>query len=362
VAMGIGRFAFTPILPMMQDDAGLSVAAGGWLASANYVGYLIGALTVVRGAIRPTVAIRTGLVLIAVATLAMGFDSRFVVWIALRALAGVASAWVLVNVSAWALEQLARQDRAELGGIVYAGVGAGIVLAGAVCGLLLYQQATSAVAWVVLGIVALVMTAALWSRVVPNASTRAADQQSNHTTIAQVPQFWRLVLCNGAFGLGYIIPATFLPVMARQVVSDPRVFVWAWPLFGAAAAISTPLAAHAARAIGQRNVWIIGNLVMALGVLVPIVLPGIAGIVIAALAVGGTFMVVTMAGFQEARRIAGRHARMLMAAMTSAFALGQIVGPLLVSALATVPGGLTYALVIAAIPLCIAAIALLKDG
>ena len=42
IAMGIGRFAFTPILPMMQQDAAVSVAAGGWLASANYVGYLLG--------------------------------------------------------------------------------------------------------------------------------------------------------------------------------------------------------------------------------------------------------------------------------------------------------------------------------
>ena len=44
VAMGIGRFAFTPLLPMMQADAGLTLAQGGWLASANYAGYLAGAL------------------------------------------------------------------------------------------------------------------------------------------------------------------------------------------------------------------------------------------------------------------------------------------------------------------------------
>ena len=57
--------------------------------------------------------------------------------------------------------------------------------------------------------------------------------------------------------------------------------------------------------------------------------------------VGGTFMVVTMAGIQEARRVAGAHARPLIAAMTSAFAVGQIAGPLLVAALAA--RGLGYA-------------------
>src|SRR5262249_31143248 len=61
VAIGIGRFAFTPILPMMQEDAGVSVAAGGWLAAANYVGYLAGALSVIWWRIGGAAGIRGGL-------------------------------------------------------------------------------------------------------------------------------------------------------------------------------------------------------------------------------------------------------------------------------------------------------------
>ena len=74
VPMGVGRFAFTPILPMMQLDAGLSIAAGAWLASANYLGTLMGALaaTAVRVPIQP--AVRGGLVTIGLATLAMGLE------------------------------------------------------------------------------------------------------------------------------------------------------------------------------------------------------------------------------------------------------------------------------------------------
>jgi hypothetical protein len=128
-----------------------------------------------------------------------------------------------------------------------------------------------------------------------------------------------------------------------------------------AALVSTLLASRASRVIGQRAVWILGNVVMALGVLVPIVLPGLAGIVVAAVCVGGTFMVNTMVGMQEARRVAGAHARRLMAAMTSAFALGQIVGPMLVSWLVRFEGGFSLALAAAAIPLLLAAVALFMN-
>lgn len=163
----------------------------------------------------------------------------------------------------------------------------------------------------------------------------------------------RLVLCYGAFGFGYIIPATFLPAMAKEIVPDPRVFGWAWPAFGAAAVVSTVCAVRLSVRLSHRSVWIGGHLVMALGVVVPLVLPGLPGIMAAALLVGGTFMVITMAGMQEARR-AGPHARALMAAMTSAFALGQILGPLVVGL------GFSPALILAAGVLALSAF-FLKD-
>jgi predicted MFS family arabinose efflux permease len=97
---------------------------------------------------------------------------------------------------------------------------------------------------------------------------------------------------------------------------------------------------------------------MALGVVIPLFVPGLWGIMMAALLVGGTFMAVTMAGMQEARRVAGSHARALMAAMTSAFALGQILGPVIVSLLVRSTGGIAPALVLAASMLALSAISL----
>src|ERR1700694_4194780 len=130
VAMGIGRFAFTPILPMMQADHGISVAQGGWLASANYLGYLAGSLFAKHTNMPAPTGLRIGLALIAPCTLAMGIEHRFAAWLILRAIPGFASALVLVVVSAWILPRLAHAARGDLSGPVYACVGTGRMFAG----------------------------------------------------------------------------------------------------------------------------------------------------------------------------------------------------------------------------------------
>ncbi len=359
VAMGIGRFAFTPILPMMQEDAGVSIAMGGWLASANYVGYLAGALSVIWWRIGATTGIRVGLATIGLATLAMGLEHHVGVWLVLRALAGVASAWVLIYVSAWCLDSLASLGRPALGSTVYAGVGAGIALAGAVCLGLMHADAGSARAWIVLGALAIVLSLGIWTVFRPRVGSPAADgERSGSRGMVWDRESLRLVLCYGAFGFGYIIPATFLPVMAKQVVRDPAVFGWSWPIFGAAAMGSTLATAMLRGFITNRRLWIASHLVMAFGVALPIIWPGIVPIMLAALFVGGTFMVITMVGMQEARSVAGARATGLMAAMTAAFALGQIAGPISVSLVVGAGGSVSAALMIAGVFLVVSAYAL----
>src|SRR5690606_556689 len=111
-AIGIGRFAFTPLLPLMQAE-GLTLRAGAWLASANYLGYFAGALlaTVAPPALHR--AIRGGLLAVAASTLAMALVQGFAPWLLLRFVAGVASAYVMVGISAWSLGMLAAAGRPQ---------------------------------------------------------------------------------------------------------------------------------------------------------------------------------------------------------------------------------------------------------
>ena len=343
-AVGIGRFAFTPILPMMQEDAGVSVAQGGWLASANYVGYLVGALWALLHRVRPDYAVRSALLVTSVATMAMGLAEGIVSWLLLRGVAGISSAWALIGVASWCVQRLTPLGRPVLNGVLFSGVGCGIVLAGALCLALMSAGAGSRTAWLAHGVIGLAATIIVWPVIgVSRVSTAAAAPPQYQWTGDAV----RLVLCYGAFGLGYIIPATFVPVMAKQALHDPLVFGWAWPVFGLAAIGSTLLAAQLTRRMTHRRIWMTGCLLMAFGIVSPLVLPGLGGIVLAALLVGGTFMVVTMAGAQVAREVAGPAAGVVIAAMTAAFAFGQIAGPVLVSVLVERSHGFTEALVIA---------------
>ena len=101
VAMGIGRFAFTPMLPLMIRAGSADVAAGGWLATANYAGYLVGALTTARLPLTPQRVGLAALAAIVVSTAAMGLTSSVSIWLLLRFVAGAASAWALVSTSVW---------------------------------------------------------------------------------------------------------------------------------------------------------------------------------------------------------------------------------------------------------------------
>ncbi|MES2187222.1 MAG: YbfB/YjiJ family MFS transporter [Pseudomonadota bacterium] len=357
MAMGIGRFAFTPLLPLMLQDGGLTVAQGGWLASANYGGYLLGALTAARWERRAPRPVGTALLLVAVLTLAMAPAQGLPLQAALRLGAGLASAWVLVMVSSRALALL----RAAPGiwtGLVFAGVGAGIAAAGAACLGLALHGVPAPAAWAVLGAVALAVTLALWRgvelqpAVVSGApaglSTAAPAGAAGTGPVPRGPRPWTLVLCYGLFGFGYIVPATFLPAMAHQLVADARIYGLVWPVFGLAAALSTLAAAPLMRRSSPRAVWAGAQAVMAVGVALPVLVPGPVGIALASLAVGGTFMVATMAGIADARGLAGARAVPLVAAMTAAFAAGQIAGPLAVSALTLAGGRVEQVLLLAA--------------
>src|SRR5688572_15572493 len=218
-AMGIGRFVFTPLLPMMIEDAGLTIAGGGWLAAANYLGYFAGALAAMWLHVAAGTMVRVSMVLNAILLAAMALTDDVACWFAIRVLAGIVCAWVLVFGSAFVLRQLAHHRRVELSSVMFAGIGIGMVLSGLVCIGFVAADLSSRQAWLAFGIAALAATAMAWRAFSERASPSprsGAHRSRPQWTRAMV----RLTVGYGLFGFGYIVPATFLPLIARDALSD----------------------------------------------------------------------------------------------------------------------------------------------
>ena len=357
VAMGIGRFAFTPILPLMIQEGTVHLAQTAWLSSSNYIGYLVGALSLLKSKRHP-LFVMLGLSLVTLTTWLASLSS-FGWLLVLRFLAGVASAWVLVSISAFAINWLKSRQVAS-SGLIYTGVGIGITLTGLICSYFIFQSATATIAaqssfsplssrlWQYLGVIALLATllvtfllAKINSQFASTAaaSTAAAETsltKATHTNPTASITPAKLKLANvltayGLFGFGYILPATFLPQIAKQWLSGQS-YLLIWPFFGLAAALSVVLSQGLQRRYNNFSllgVWRVSQIIMAVGTLLPALWQSLAGLMLSALMVGGTFMVVTMAGLQVAASQVTHYAKYnLSALMTASFAFGQLIGPL----------------------------------
>lgn len=240
VAMGIGRFAFTPLMPLMIRDGTLSAASGAEWAAANYAGYLAGALTASWFSSNPRRGLLLSLLGVALTTLAAAWadgESMALAGALLRAAAGVFSAWALICASSWCLAELVRRHAPHLGAWIYTGVGLGIALTGVLAWLGGRQPASWL--WMELGVITIVGTVFVWLGLLDQGTSPAAAgaRASRAVRPGGKSRHLLFVLCYGTSGFGYIIPATFLPAMAQQLVPDPLVFGLTWPLFGLAAAL-----------------------------------------------------------------------------------------------------------------------------
>ncbi|WP_175674562.1 YbfB/YjiJ family MFS transporter [Burkholderia ambifaria] len=352
VALGVGRFAFTPLLPLMLADGSIGLKAGSWLASANYAGYFVGAVSCAAVRIAPARMVRFGLAATVLLTAAMGVGHLLSAWLVVRFVAGVVSAWTFVFVSQWGLRRLTELHAPEWSGVIYAGPGVGIVLTGLIGGALAGHRA--APGWLGFAALSAVLSVAIW-RVFGTAPGAAAP--ATHTATAAAPHDARrhradaawLVVLYGMPGFGYIITATFLPVIARAALPAgspwPDLF---WPMFGAALIVGAIAAARLPGHWDNRLLLAAGCATQALGIAAGIVWPNAAGFSVGSALLGLPFTAITLFAMREARRLHGERAAGLMGYATASYGVGQILGPLVAAPLTARFGSFSPALWVAA--------------
>ena len=378
VAMGIGRFAFTPLLPMMLHDGVVDLPTASWLASANYLGYMLGALLCTlqpwlwaRFKGLPLLAyaslVRAGLIATGLCTLAMAWDMPGA-WPGLRFAAGVSSAVVFVYTSGWCLSRLARLGVPAMGGIIYAGPGAGIVVTGLLASGMVAAHWTAASGWLVVGVLAFCLCAVVWrilrggdERLVVLAprSTAAAGASGPEPVGHGTSEIVIFTLIYGLAGFGYIITATFLPVIARAALPGSAWLDLFWPLFGLGVMMGALLATRLPPGKDLRGLLAGCYLLQALGIATSLWSPSLAGFALGSLMLGLPFTAITFFAMQEMRRLFPATAASFMGLLSAVYGVGQIVGPPLVALLlrrTTTPGeGFTLSLEIAASALLVGA-------
>ena len=347
VAMGIGRFAFTPLLPMMLDDGVVDLQAASWLATANYFGYLSGALLCtfqpmiwsrLKGlpSVDASSLIRSGLVATGLLTLCMALPAP-TLWPALRFAAGVASAVVFVFTSGWCLAQLARLEATALGGVMYTGPGTGIVTSGLFASAMVAWHWRAATGWLIFGVLAWLLTAVVW-RIFGRGASPRPSAQAPAAAGADRPQpahsrgeLAIMAFAYGLAGFGYIISATFLPVIARQALPGSTWLDMFWPIFGAGVVLGALLSARWHVRGDLRFVLATCYVVQALGITVGVWSPTLAGFAIGSLLLGLPFTAITFFAMREARRLRPAAPASAMGLLTALYGIGQIVGPPLVA-------------------------------
>ncbi|MFH0129724.1 YbfB/YjiJ family MFS transporter [Variovorax sp. VaC1] len=361
VAMGLGRFAFTPMLPIMLHEGKLELAGGGVLASLNYLGYFFGAVSCAAIGIKASSMVRGGLVATAALLLGMGLLHSFIGWGVLRTAAGVMSAWVFVFASGWGMRRLAETNAPTLAGVIYTGPGIGIAMTGLLGGAL--GRWGSEAGWMGLGLLAIVLIAVIW-RVFDDGEQPASGAAAPApvtagaaagTAAARSDAIW-LVALYGLAGFGYIITATFLPVIARQALPGSSWPDFFWPLFGLAIIPGALIGARAPTYWDNRLLLAVAYALQALGVVLSVAWPTIGGFALGSLLLGMPFTAITLFAMREARRLRGNAAAGLIGYATASYGVGQIIGPLFAAPLAQRTGSFELPLLVAAAALALGAV------
>ena len=348
-AMGVGRFVYTPILPHMVDDLGMTQSQAGLIASANYLGYLLGALLAAVPSQSPA---RRGWLLAALAasagtTALMAADATISAFLALRFLGGLASAFVFVFASAIVFDRPQGSFGRRPAAAHLTGVGIGIALSAIlVTGVAAIGGSWQGL-WLASGLVSLAALAGVGWAVPRSGGHSPPTRHTNEAGSDVVPGRTRLpvvlIAAYGLFGFGYVITATFLVAIVRTTPEIARSEPVIWLLVGAAAIPSVAFWSWCARRVGTLRAFAIACLVEAVGVMASVLWLSFAGIVLAAVLLGGTFVGITALGLTGAReRAGGNDTGRILALMTASFGLGQMVGPSFAGALYDRLGSLVW--------------------
>ena len=350
LAMGIARFTYTPLLPLMHEQAGLGLVDGGLLAAINYMGYLCGAIlaSVINDVVVKDRLYRVGMVTAVVSTIMMGLSSNYTIWAISRFIAGLSSAAGLMLGSGLILNWLIRHNHHSELGIHFSGVGLGIAVCSAIV-MVMNPSLRWKEQWLVFSAIGLLLLIPALGWLPSPDRSIITESGGAMVDCPPTPAFLRLFMAAYfCTGFGYVVTATFIVAIVNSLPGLEGKGNSVFLVIGLAAGPSCIAWDFIARRIGVLNSLIIAAIFQMIGILLPAIGGGLLGAMTGALLFGGTCMGIVSLVLSMAGRYYPTRPAKMMGKMTIAYGAAQIIGPAITSQIAANFGNYFIGLYIAA--------------
>ncbi len=359
--MGVGRFTYTALVEPMISN-GLSKNSSGIIASANYLGYLIGSLLTLfmKGSRIRYIGFTTALITSILTTALMGATNSEQAWIFIRLISGISSGVGFVFCSAMVFDILKSINSIQYATLLYSGVGIGIVISGSLTPAV-YMHSNISYAWFAIAIVCVplaifaIKTFSIQNKI---GTQKTSDQQPS---ASNKREYIKVITVYFLEGLGYIIYATYIIALVKQETASAFAANIAWVICGLTGMFSVPIIRNVVTRIGIKRAIFSAFIVQSIGVLLPAISTNLTIIAISGVMFGMTFMSLSILCMQHGSEVSGRTTAVTFGTMTTIYSIGQIIGPIIASILADKTDSFNISFILSATVLFIAGMLYLTD-
>ena len=328
IAVGIGRFSYTPILPYMISELNLTTTEAGLIASSNYLGYLLGSLIPIFPQFPKNIrSIFIYSIFISIISLfAMGLTNTFEVFILIRFIHGIFSAFVLILGTSLIVSHVQKKGKIFLGTAHFSGVGLGMALSAIVVSYLGFLNFTWDELWFSIGILAIMLSFQIIKFTpIQKAEVKYNLKSKNKTSLG----FSLITISYGLYGFGYVAFGTFISTMSRLTPGLEKTEPYVWFVVGVTGIPSVFFWNWFGSKIGNDIGLFLANLILGLGVLFSVLINNEFGIFISCILFGLSFVPITSMCLLEGQKRFSGSFIVSTAILTFSFSIGQMIGPYL---------------------------------
>ena len=350
IAVGIGRFSYTPILPYMISELKLTTTDAGLIASSNYLGYLLGSLIPIFPQFPKNIrSIFIYSIFISIISLfAMGLTNTFEIFILIRFIHGVFSAFVLILGTSLIVSHVQKEGKLFLGTAHFSGVGLGMALSAIVVSYLGFLNFKWDELWFSIGILAIILSFQIIKFTPIQKAEVKYNLKSKHKTNLG---FSLITISYGLYGFGYVAFGTFISTMSRLTPGLEKTEPFVWLVVGITGIPSVFFWNWFGSKIGNDIGLFLANLILGLGILFSVLINNEFGIFLSCILFGISFVPITsMCLLEGQKRFAGSFI-VSTAILTFSFSIGQMIGPYLSGLLTDYYGSFFFSMIISGIVL-----------